>query len=284
MPAPCARRGGRWLGWRSLGWLELLDRRWENVFVRFAQRQQPRAGDALAPPVADRLGRHANGLGQRGIAAQGLDDLRGLSGRTAKSVLEVFHWNIVSANLKSLYMNFLLGVFPWWCKFVEKVFTITSSTTQQRKPCLTSNLDLWKTQHNGAKHGAWLSVSVHLRMMPKLQPPWRSGPCATCAQATKNRHETHHCPHQQPCCHGRLVRGRPGHRWHGCLRVEAMTCPPPTMPSKRVTDARFAYTKAVATDIRKTFAKARAKITRDKAKEASEATDNKTLPLAFPDD
>ena len=53
-----------------------------------------------------------------------------------------------------------------------------------------------------------------------------------------------------------------------------------TMPSKRVTDARFAYTKAVATDIRKTFAKARAKITRDKTKEASEATDKKTLPLA----
>lgn len=35
-----------------------------------------------------------------------------------------------------------------------------------------------------------------------------------------------------------------------------------TIPSKRVTDARFTYTKAVATDIRKTFAKARAKITR----------------------
>lgn len=54
-----------------------------------------------------------------------------------------------------------------------------------------------------------------------------------------------------------------------------------TMPSRRVTDARFTYTKAVATDIRKTFAKARAKITRDKAKESSEATDNKTIPLAF---
>lgn len=55
-------------------------------------------------------------------------------------------------------------------------------------------------------------------------------------------------------------------------------------PSRRVTDARFNYTPACATDIRKTFAKARAKITRDKAKETSEATDNKTLPLAFPAD
>ena len=57
-----------------------------------------------------------------------------------------------------------------------------------------------------------------------------------------------------------------------------------TMPSRRVTDVRFTYTKAVATDIRKTFAKARAKITRDKAKEASEAAENKTHPLAFPAD
>lgn len=53
-----------------------------------------------------------------------------------------------------------------------------------------------------------------------------------------------------------------------------------TMPSRRVTNPEFRYTKAVATDIRKTFAKARARITREQNKDAH---DHKTLPLAFPE-
>ena len=57
-----------------------------------------------------------------------------------------------------------------------------------------------------------------------------------------------------------------------------------TTPSKRLFEKSFQYTKSYETDIRRTFAKARAKITHDKAKEASEATENKTHPLAFPAD
>lgn len=112
MSAARAGRGGRWLGRCRLGGLRLLELRGENVFVRFAQRQQPRARDALAPPIADRLGRHANGLGQCGISAQGLDDLRGLVGRAAKSVLEVFHWDIVNAKPEKRLHEFFTRCFP----------------------------------------------------------------------------------------------------------------------------------------------------------------------------
>lgn len=112
MSAACAGRGGRWLGRRRLCGLGLLDRGGKNVFVRFAQRQQPRARDALSPPVGNRLRRHANGLGQRGITAQGLDDLRGFVRRTAKSVLEVFHWDIVSAKPEKRLHEFFTRCFP----------------------------------------------------------------------------------------------------------------------------------------------------------------------------